>query len=330
MLQCYAVSSKQTVATVTVAVPAGCSSIKSLHALDGSHASNADSCLLLAVCSSSSGRGSTACAWCCEAIGDGVSSSSTMQLQLTGTAAIPGSAAVTAAAAAGSTQQLLLGTADGMVLLLSVSTGAAGVQLQQAACLQEEGPVAAVAADEHCLHVASASQAGISVWTAAADSTSEADPSWHYSRAMHVPLPTGAGAATGIAWLRHTVVPCLAVATSSNSLLLLSTCRDGGSSSSSSSWQWAAHLPAAVGGGASGAMHLASGSGCSSVVAAAGNQLLRLSEVVALPGSDAQPEGSTELLGRQVLHQQLALVHVLVAIVRTREQLAVLPAQHRS
>ncbi|KAL4433701.1 hypothetical protein ABPG75_000142 [Micractinium tetrahymenae] len=317
MLQCYAVGSKKAVAVSTAALPAGCSSILSLHVLEGS---SPPSCLMLAVCSSSAGRGSVACVWRCTAPPGAAGPAGpagpagSLQLDLAGTAQVPATAAVTAAAVAGG-QQIVLGMADGAVLLATLAVGSSGVQLQQSARLEEQGPVAAVAADEHCLHIASASRAGISVWAAAADSsggdTEPTSTAWHYSHAAHVALPAGCGAASAIAWLHHSVAPCLAVATSCNSILLLSSVRDAAGSGDTnggcgSSWQWVAALPAAVGGAAAGGMHLAAGIGGSSVVAAAGSQLLRLSEEVLVPpagGCGAQDGGNaTKLLGRLLLN----------------------------
>ena len=290
LLQCYAVESKRAVAVTTAALPAGCSAVKSLHAVAGA----AGTAMLLAVCSSSAGRGSVLCVWH-YAAGSGAASPGGLQLQLAGTAPVPAASAVTTAAPAGP-QQLLVGTADGQVLLLGVAASGGDVQLQQAAGLQEQGPVSAVAADEHCLHLAAAGPAGVSVWSAAADgSAADADPSWHYGRAASVDLPAGSGAAAALAWLRHSVAPCLVVATSAGSLLLLSTVRDG--RDSSSSWRWVAQLPSVVGSNAGGVTHLAAGSSCSSVVAAAGNQLLRLSEAV-LPSADADGQRGSLLLGR--------------------------------
>lgn len=296
MLQCYAVTNKQAVAVATAALPAGCSSITSLHALDGADASR---CLLLAICSSSAGRGSMACLWQCSPA-PGAGSVCSLMLQLAGTAQVPASTSVICAATAGG-QQVLAGLSDGPVLLLSAVAASTGVELQQAARLDEQGPAAAVAADDHCLHIASASQASVSVWTAAADSNGDDNDgtAWHYSLAASVPLPASAGVATAVAWLRNMPAPCLAVGTSSSSVLLLSTIRDAGSSCS---WQWVAELPAAIGGhNATGVMFLSAGSsGCSSLMAAAGNQLVRLSDRLLLPPGEAEEGDGTKLLGRWV------------------------------
>ena len=229
MLQCYTVSGRQTVTAATTALPAGCSSIVSLHVLTGASSSGA------------SGTGSS----CLGATGS-------------------------------------------------------GVQLETAASLQEEGPVAAVAADEGCLHIATAGSSGLSVWTAAAPDSSGSSctgpaSSRSYSRAASVQLPAGSGNATAAAWLCHSVVPCLAVATSCGCILLLAPLRSG---RSGSSWQWVAELPA-TSAGSPGIQHLTAGGGCSSLTAAAGNQLLRLSESVLLPLSRRQGGGDTsQLLGR--------------------------------
>lgn len=300
MLQCYAVGSNKAVAVCTAALPAGCSSILSLHVVEGGAPG---SCLLLAMCTSSAGRGSVACAWRCAVLRAGPTGpAGSIQLDLAGTAQVPASAAVTAAAAADG-QQMVLGTADGVVLLATLVVDGTGVQLWQSARVEESGPVAAVATDEHCLHIASASQAGVSVWTAAADcSSGDTDNGrWHYSQAAQVTLPPGCGHVSALAWLHHSASPCLAVAASCNSILLLSPLRDacGGGSASGcgSSWQWVAELPAAAGGAPAGTLHLAAGSG--GVVAAAGSQLLRLSEEVLVPsGGDTQALGSAKLLGR--------------------------------
>ena len=300
MLQCYTVSGRQTVTAATTALPAGCSSIVSLHVLTGASSSGASgtgsSCLLLAVCSSSASRGSMLSAWQCT-ISSG--SASSLQLQLAGTAAVSAAGAVTAAATVGG-EQLLVGAADGAVLLLSLGATGSGVQLETAASLQEEGPVAAVAADEGCLHIATAGSSGLSVWTAAAPDSSGSSctgpaSSRSYSRAASVQLPAGSGNATAAAWLCHSVVPCLAVATSCGCILLLAPLRSG---RSGSSWQWVAELPA-TSAGSPGIQHLTAGGGCSSLTAAAGNQLLRLSESVLLPLSRRQGGGDTsQLLGR--------------------------------
>lgn len=299
LLQCYAVGGRKAVAVCTAALPAGCSSIASLHVLEGRTPA---SCVLLAVCTSSAGRGSVACTWRCTALAGSAGPAGSLQLELAGTAGVPSAAPVTAAAVAGG-QQLVLGTADGAVLLATLDVGSSGVQLEQAARLAEQGRVAAVAADEHCLHIAAATQAGITVWTSAADSGSgdDADVAWHYSRAAHVALPPGCGAVSAIAWLQHSPSPCLAVAASCSSILLLSSARDPAGGGGTSSWQWVAALPEALGGAREGTPHLAAGSGAGSVVAAAGSQLLRLSEeVLGSPSSSdgAQQGRSAKLLGR--------------------------------
>ena len=87
MLQCYTVSGRQAIAAATTALPAGCSSIVSMHVLTGASSCGASggtgssSCMLLAVCSSSAGRGSLMCAWRCTIAGGAASS---LQLQLAG------------------------------------------------------------------------------------------------------------------------------------------------------------------------------------------------------------------------------------------------------
>ena len=305
MLQCYSIGVRPPVAVATAALPAGCSAITSLHAFNGggggsSSPTISNTCLLLAVCSSSTGRGSMACAWRC-AVGAAPSSGapSSMQLAPAGTVAVPLPAAVTAAALAGG-DQLLVGTADGAVQLLAIVAEGRALQLQPVASVQDEGAVSAIAADEGCLHLATACGSAASVWSAATDSsnTSSADLAAcggsHYERSACVALPPGAGDATAVAWMSGTVAPCLAVATSSGSILLLSAVRG---SRCSINWRWVARLP--TGAGTSTAIRqLAAGSGCSSVLAAAGNQVLQLSETVCLPSAGQDGGGTTVLLGR--------------------------------
>ncbi len=299
LLQCYAVAGRKAVAVCTAALPAGCSSILSLHVLEGGEAST--SCLLLALCTSSAGRGSVACAWRCivlPGLAGPAGPAGSLQLDLAGTAQVPGAAAVTAAVAVGS-QQLVLGMDDGTVVLAALTAGSLGVQLQQSARLVEQARVVAVAADEHCLHIAAAALTGVSVWRAAADGSSGgADAAWQYSRAAHVALPPGCGAVGVIAWLHQATAPCLAVASNCSSILLLSSVR---AAAGAGSWQWVAALPAAMGGTPASTVHLAAGSGEGSVVAAAGSQLLRLSEEVLVPPSScggAQSGSIAKLLGR--------------------------------
>lgn len=300
MLQIYCVGSRQPVAVATAAVQAGCSTIKSLHAFS----SSGSSCVLLAVCSSSAGRGCVLCGWRCSAsaAASGSSTPSSMQLALAGTAAVPAAAAVSSAATAGS-KQLLVGTADGSVLLLSMATDGNGVQPQPVAHVQEDGAVTVVAADEGCLHLASTTGGSVSIWSACPGDTNgsssgsgDAAPTCHYSRAACVQLPPASGQASAAAWLCHSVAPCLAVATNNGTLLLLSAVRAG--RSGSSGWQWVARLPPTAAASA-GVRHLAAGSGCSTVVAVEGNQLLRMSEAVLVPGGE-QEGGGTQLFGRCV------------------------------
>lgn len=306
MLQLYSVGARQPVAVATAAVPAGCSAIRSLHAFGSSGGgggggsaggSGGSSCILLAVCSSSTGRGNVLCAWHCTAP---AASNGGVQLALAGTCAPPGALVVTAAATAGS-GQLMVGAADGTVQLLSVAAAGGAMQVQAAASVQEAGPVAAVAADEGCLHIASTCGSSVSVWTAvpgrgdASGASSSGAPSGqHYAQAASVPLPAAGEQASALAWLCHSVAPCLAVATSSGSLLLLSAVRDA--PCGTSAWRWVARLPPAAG-LTSGIRHLSAGSGCGTVVAAVGDQLLRLSDMVLLPGSE-QEGGGVQLLGR--------------------------------
>ena len=312
MLQCYLVGGRQPLAVATAAVPAGCSSIKSLHTLTSSSSSSsidASSCLLVAVCSSSMGRGSMLCAWRCT-VGSGQASgeAAALQLQLAGAAAPPTPAAVTTAVTLGS-GQLLIGTADGTVQLLAIIPGAeaGSLQLRMAAVVQDSGPVAAVAGDEGCLHLATVSSCGVTVWSVAADGNGEeassegsdgaALPARHYARAACVQLPAGAGDPTAAVWVGHTVAPCLAVGTSTGSILLLAAVRD---QYSRTSWQWLARVPA-TNAGASGIRHLVTtGGSCGTVVAAAGDQLLRLSDAVLLSATE-QESGGTQLLGRCVV-----------------------------
>lgn len=313
MLQCYLVGGRQPLAVATAAVPAGCSSIKSLHTLtsgsSGSSSDAASSCLLVAVCSSSMGRGNMLCAWHCT-VGSGQAGGevAALQLQLAGAAAPPTPAAVTTAATLGSSQ-LLIGTADGTVQLLAVIPGAeaGGLQLGMAATVHDRGPVASVAGDEGCLHLATVSSCGVTVWSVAADGNGEeassegsggaALPARHYARAACVQLPAGAGDPTAAVWVGHTVAPCLAVGTSTGSILLLAAVRD---QYSRTSWQWLARMPA-TNAGASGIRHLVTtGGSCGTVVAAAGDQLLRLSDAVLLSATE-QESGGTQLLGRCVV-----------------------------
>ncbi len=314
MLQCYLVGSRQPLAVVTTAVPAGCSSIKSLHTLTSGSgggsggASTGSSCLLLAVCSSSMGRGSMLCAWRCTVSSDQTGGdAATLQLQLAGAAAPPTTAAVTTTSAAPGSGQLLIGMADGTVQLLSAlpAAEAGSLQLTVAAEVQDSGPVVGVAGDEGCLHLATISSCAVSVWSVAADgngdettrdesSSSAAQPACHYARAACVQLPAGAGEPTAAVWVGHTVAPCLAVGTSTGSILLLAAVRD---QYSRTSWQWLARVSASSAGTA-GIKHLVTtGGSCGTVVAAAGNQLLRLSEAVLLPTTE-EDSGGVQLVGR--------------------------------
>lgn len=313
MLQCYLVGSRQPLTVATAAVPAGCSSIKSLHTLtsDSSSSTTAGtSCMLLAVCSSSTGRGSMLCAWRCTASsGQAGGEAAALQLELAGAAAPPTPAAITAASAAPGGGQLLVGAAEGTAQLLSVvpTAEAGGLQLRVAAAVQDSDPVSAVAGDEGCLHLATVSSSGVTVWSVAADgdgddtsssvgSSNAAQPARHYARAARVQTPAGAGNPTSAVWVGHTVAPCLAVGTSTGCILLLAAVRD---QHSRTSWQWLARVPA-TNAGAAGIRHLVTtGGSCSTVVAAAGDQLLRLSDTVLLPATE-QEGGGAQLLGRCV------------------------------
>ena len=287
LLQCYAISSKHVAAMATAALPAGCSSIKSLHALKGQGGTG---CRLVAVCSNSAGRGSMLCGWQCLPMPGG----SGLQLHPVSPTRIPAvTSACTAAATAGD-EQLLLGTADGAVLMVAVSTGSSAQQTcARLVSLQEQGHVQAVAADDDCLHIATCSGRAVSIWTAAKTANLAVDDGAHYSILTCAQLPPAAGQATAVAWLRHSAVPCAAVATSSGSILMLATMRQNGEDCSH--WHWAAHLPATAG-GVSSVDLLTAGSGCGSVMVAAGSEVLRLADSVLLPSGS--PHQSTQLLGR--------------------------------
>jgi hypothetical protein len=62
-----------------------------------------------------------------------------------------------------------------------------------------------------------------------------------------------------------------------------------------SSWQWVARLPVSTG---NGPQHLSASGGCGSVVAAAGDQLLQLSDIVQLP---QHRQSALDPLGRLLL-----------------------------
>jgi hypothetical protein len=270
MVQCYAVSGRQAAAVATIALPAGCSSIKSLHGLRSRSTGSApEGCLLLAVCSSSIGRGSKLASWRCSL---GNPASRGIVLQLAASCSIPGLMAGVASVHFASDAGLVVRTTSGTVLLYAATADADGVTLQLLTALDGVAGAGPVAADGDLLHLATSCTNELHIWMVGDPQPGEAScdrDTCH--QAARLVLPSAAGHVSALAWLQHTISPCLAVGTSLGNVLLAAASRD------TNSWQWVAAMPDAS---ASHAVDHLTASPSGGIVAATGSQLVRLADTV--------------------------------------------------
>lgn len=270
MVQCYAVNGCQAATVATIALPAGCSSIKSLHGLRSTSSDSApDACVLLAVCSSSIGRGSRLASWCCRMDTPGDRG---LMLRLASSCSMPGLTADVASVHLASDAGLLVHSSSGAVMLYAVAADADGATLQLLTALDGVAGSGPVAVDGDLLHLATSSTNGVAVWTALGPQPGGASCDRDGCRqAAHLELPCAEGHVSALTWLTHTISPCLAVGTSAGNVLLAAADRN------TNSWQWLAAMPVAS---TNHAVDHLMATPCGGIVAAMGSQLMRLADTM--------------------------------------------------